>query len=77
VIGGGRLIRTLKSGDGFGEIAVLEDTERTATIRASTPLRLHGLDKCHFRSAVHGYESSEREAEALVLGRLKAFAPAH
>ncbi len=75
VIGDGRLIRTLSSGDGFGEIALLEETARTATVRARTPLRLHRLDRCHFRSAVQGYESSEREAEALVLDRLGAFAP--
>jgi Cyclic nucleotide-binding domain/Major Facilitator Superfamily len=75
VVGDGRLIRTLSSGDGFGEIALLEETARTATVRARTPLRLRRLDRCHFRSAVRGYESSEREAEALVLDRLGAFAP--
>ena len=77
VIGNGRLIRGLRSGDGFGEIALLHDTVRTATVRARTPLRVYTLDRHHFLSAVTGYESSEREADALVLDRLSAFNPAH
>jgi hypothetical protein len=76
VIGDGRLIRTLRSRDGFGEIALLQDTLRTATVRARTPLRLYTLSRCHFRDTVGSYESSEREAETLVLDRLSAFAPA-
>jgi MFS family permease len=76
VIGDGRLIRTLRPGDAFGEIALLHDTLRTATVRARTPLRLYTLDRHHFLSAVGGYESSEREADALALDRLEAFNPA-
>jgi MFS family permease len=76
VIGDGRLIRTLDSGDGFGEIALLKDTVRTATVRARTPLRLYSVDRRHFRSTVRDYESSQREADALVFDRLRAFAPA-
>jgi hypothetical protein len=75
VIGDGRLIRTLDSGEGFGEIALLRETSRTATVRARTPLRLYRLDRRHFRAAVAGYESSEGEAKALMLDRLTAFAP--
>jgi MFS family permease len=77
VIGDGRLIRTLRSRDGFGEIALLHDILRTATVRARTELRLYSLDRHHFLSAVGGYESSEREADALALDRLEAFNPAH
>ena len=77
VIGNGRLIRTLGSGEAFGEIALLHDTLRTTTVRARTPLRLYTLDRHHFVSAVSGYESSEREAGALALDRLEAFNPAH
>jgi MFS family permease len=76
VIGDGRLIRRLDSGDGFGEIALLQDRSRTATVRARTPLRLHGLDRRDLRLAVGGYESCECVADALVLDRLRAFAPA-
>jgi MFS family permease len=76
VIGDGRVIRTLDCGDGFGEIALLQDTLRTATVRARTPLRLYGLDHRHFRSTVGGYGSSERTADAVIRERLHTFAPA-
>jgi Cyclic nucleotide-binding domain len=75
VIGDGRYLRTLRSGDGFGEIALLHDMLRTATVRARTPLRLYTLDRRHFLPAVSDYESSEREADALVLDRLGTFDP--
>jgi len=77
VIGNSRLITTLRPGEGFGEIALLHDTRRTTTVRARTPLRLFTLDRRHFLSAVTDYESSGREAEALVLDRLNTFNPAH
>ena len=77
VVGNGRLVTTLRSGEGFGEIALLHDTLRTTTVRARTPLRLFTLDRRHFLSAVTDYESSGREAEALVLDRLNTFNPAH
>jgi MFS family permease len=76
VIGDGRLIRTLEPGDSFGEIALLRDTGRTATVRACSRLRLHRVERDDFRTTVTSYASSEREADALVLDRLRAFAPA-
>ena len=48
VIGDDRLIRTLDSGDGFEEIALLHDALRTATVRARTPLWLYTLDRHDF-----------------------------
>jgi CRP-like cAMP-binding protein len=77
VIGDGRVIRTLDAGDGFGEIAVLRDSSRTATVRARTPLRLYSLDRDRVRSTVSGYRSSAHVADAVVHERLHAFAPAH
>jgi MFS family permease len=75
VIGDGRVIRLMGSGDGFGEIALLRDTTRTTTIRARTPLRLCTLDRRHFLSAVTNYRSSADEADTLVRERLGSFAP--
>jgi hypothetical protein len=75
VVGDGRLIRTLRPGEGFGEIALLRDTPRMATVRARTPLRLRAVNGRLFLAAVTGYDSSRREADALVRDRLDAFAP--
>ena len=75
VIGDGRLIRTMGPGDSFGEIALLRDTVRTATVRARTPLELHALESRHFVSAVGGYRSSAREAETVAVDRLLTFTP--
>jgi MFS family permease len=76
VIGDGQLIRTLDPGDAFGEIALLGDTPRTATVRARTPLRLYAVDGHPFSSTVSAYPSSRCEADAVVGDRLGAFAPA-
>jgi MFS family permease len=75
VIGDGRVVRTLDSGDGFGEIALLGESSRTATVRARTPLRLYAVDGREFRSTVSGYTSSRREADAVVRDRMDTFAP--
>jgi hypothetical protein len=37
VIGNGRLVSTLRSGEGFGEIALLHDALRTTTVRVERP----------------------------------------
>jgi MFS family permease len=73
VIRDGRVIRTMGPGNGFGEIALLQDRLRTATVRARTPLRLLSLDRLNFVKAIDGYESSAREAANLVRARLDSF----
>jgi MFS family permease len=75
VIGDGRQVRTMGPGDGFGEIALMHATRRTATVRARTPLVLYTLERCHFVPAVAGYASSSRQVDAIIVDRLGRFSP--
>ena len=69
VVGDGRLLATLGAGEGFGEIALLRRSARTASVAARTDVRLRSLDADCFLTVVLGYTPSAREA-ALGVGRL-------
>ena len=62
VVGDGRVVATLGPGEGFGEIALLRRTRRTATVMARTDVRLRGLGSDHFLAVVMGYRPSATEA---------------
>ena len=72
--GGGRLdvsirgshVRAIGPGDGFGEIALLRDGIRTATVTASSPVTLYTLQRAHFLEAVTGSVQAHRAAGDLV-----------
>ncbi len=56
VIGdGGRVLRELHDGDFFGEVALVHDVERTATVRAVTASDLYVLDRAMYRRVAEGY----------------------
>jgi MFS family permease len=67
---GGEPVRTLEPGDFFGEIALLRDVPRTATVRAMTGLRLLALDRETFVSTVTGHAASAEAAGSVVAARL-------
>ena len=51
----GRQVRSLGAGDFFGEVALLADTTRTATVRAATDCRLWVLPRRVFLSVLTGF----------------------
>jgi CRP-like cAMP-binding protein len=57
----GKPVATRGDGDFVGEIALLEDTKRTATVAAKTPLRLFVLTRQDFRRLVNENRSVERK----------------
>jgi predicted MFS family arabinose efflux permease len=68
---GGRL----GPGDVFGEIALLKDVPRTATVRAVTGVELLTLGRDDFLSAVTGHPTSAAEADVVVATRLATLRP--
>jgi CRP/FNR family cyclic AMP-dependent transcriptional regulator len=57
----GRKVATRGGGEFFGEISLLEDTQRMATVTAKTPLRVFVLTRRDFRQLVDENPSVERK----------------
>ena len=62
--------RELEPGGFFGEIALLRDVPRTATVRALEPLRLYAVERDEFLGAVTGHAPTLAAAESIVTSRL-------
>lgn len=70
VIADGTLVATLRRGDGFGEIALMYDVPRTATVRTRTEVRLYALQREDFLVALTGHLPAQTLAQGLASDRL-------
>src|SRR5439155_882461 len=68
----GRPLRSLRRRDSFGEIALLHDVPRTATVTATTEARLYALARAPFLAAVTAHPDVTEAAERIVGERLAA-----
>jgi Cyclic nucleotide-binding domain len=66
----GREVQALGPGDSFGEIALLRDVPRTASVTAQSEGMLYALDRDTFISAVTGFAQSLSAAEGVIGMRL-------
>jgi CRP-like cAMP-binding protein len=67
----GTSINTLKAGDFFGEIALVEETPRTATVTATTPVRVLVITDRAFRRLLGEQPELQRKVLVALAERVK------
>jgi CRP-like cAMP-binding protein len=68
---GERRLSLMGPGDYFGEIALLLDIPRTATVKAIEPLQVGSLEKQDFLSLRRGSKGFQRDVDAVLRRRLE------
>ena len=72
VVVDGQVIASLGEGDHFGEIALLHDVPRTATVRATTEGAAWALNQEEFLASLTGMPQAEHAAHAISAERQRA-----
>ncbi|MCB1141833.1 MAG: cyclic nucleotide-binding domain-containing protein [Leptospiraceae bacterium] len=67
----GDVIATLSQGSYFGEISLIEDTKRTATVRASDYCDLYYLERGIFEDIIINYPKFHNEVKQVAQDRIK------
>ncbi|MDP1564116.1 MAG: ATP-binding cassette domain-containing protein [Pirellulaceae bacterium] len=65
----GRQVNTLEQGSFFGEMALIRDQPRNATVRALTPVSCFVLEKDDFQTVVQSSSSFEEELRKAIFNR--------
>jgi CRP-like cAMP-binding protein len=65
------LHKTARGTDYFGEIALLRDVPRTATVTARVDSHLYALQRADFLAAVTGHSAAHTAGQAVVDARLR------
>jgi hypothetical protein len=73
---GGTALRRLGAGSGVGEISLLRDIPRTASVRASGPVEAYALERNAFLTAVTGQHAVRIAANAIAEDHLGGSSPA-
>jgi CRP-like cAMP-binding protein len=71
----GRPVALERPGEGLGEIALLRDVPRTATVRAKLESELYALGREPFLAAVTAHPASDAAARGLAASRLAQTRP--
>lgn len=68
---GGRKVNHMKAGEFFGEMALLDGGPRTATVTATTDIRLYALTEWVFRGLLAEHPSIAMRTLETMAGRLR------
>jgi CRP-like cAMP-binding protein len=75
IVQNGKVVNLEGPGEFFGEISLLRDVPRTATVRAKTEVELRALERDEFIAAVTGHAASAEAADSVVATRLSSLRP--
>lgn len=68
----GKVLAQVHAGDGFGEVALLRDAPRNATVTITRDAEVFALERDDFLEAVTGSHASVAAADAIVAARMRS-----